>query len=100
MTSLYDRWILPPLLKAACSSPAIEAQRTKVVPFAEGSESEQTLRARLLAERGVLDCVEGFDPAQIAAALDKRAGAGGTGLALELDGAARSADILLGEVSA
>jgi SAM-dependent methyltransferase len=36
MTSLYDRWILPPLLKAACSSPAIAAQRAKVVPFAEG----------------------------------------------------------------
>lgn len=71
-----------------------------VVPFAEGSESEQTLRAQLLAERGVLDCVVGFDPAQIAAALDKRAGLGGTGLALELHGAARSADILLGEVSA
>ncbi|WP_300578643.1 class I SAM-dependent methyltransferase [Phenylobacterium sp.] len=36
MTSLYDRWILPPLLKAACSSPAIAAQRAKVVPFAQG----------------------------------------------------------------
>lgn len=36
MTSLYDRWILPPLLKTACSSPAITAQRAKVVPFAQG----------------------------------------------------------------
>lgn len=36
MRSIYDRWILPGLLKAACSAPAIAAQRAKVVPLAEG----------------------------------------------------------------
>jgi predicted glycosyltransferase len=66
-----------------------------IVPFAEGAESEQALRARLLAERGVLDCVETFDPATLATALDRRAGIGGTGLALALNGADRSAAILL-----
>lgn len=36
MTSPHDRWILPPLLNAACSSPSIAAQRAKFAPLAEG----------------------------------------------------------------
>ena len=32
--------------------------RALVLPFAEGAESEQSLRARLLAERGLLSLME------------------------------------------
>ncbi|WP_293905503.1 methyltransferase domain-containing protein [Phenylobacterium sp.] len=36
MASLYDRFILPRLLKAGCSSPPMMKQRAKVVPLAAG----------------------------------------------------------------
>lgn len=36
MASLYDRYVLPKLLKAACSASPIMKQRAKVVPKAEG----------------------------------------------------------------
>lgn len=36
MASLYDRFVLPTLLKCACSSPPLMKQRAKVVPGAEG----------------------------------------------------------------
>jgi predicted glycosyltransferase len=76
-----------------------------VVPFAAGSETEQSLRARLLAERGALALVEeaALTPASlaatIAAALARdRAGAEtktGTGIAgLDLRGAQTTVDIL------
>ena len=68
-----------------------------VVPFAEGAESEQSLRAAILAERDALDCLaaDGLDPAKLAATLDRRAGQGGPRLAVTLNGAQRSAEILL-----
>jgi len=49
--------------------------RALVLPFAEGAESEQTLRARLLAARGLLSVIEPaagepLDPAALAAAID------------------------------
>jgi predicted glycosyltransferase len=50
--------------------------RAVVVPFAEGGESEQTLRARLLAERGLVHMVE-------AQALGGRGGAGALAQAIE-----------------
>jgi predicted glycosyltransferase len=72
--------------------------RAVVVPYAGGLETEQTLRARLLAERSSLQVVEEteLDAASIAAAADRaealppldRAG-------LKTDGAARSAELLL-----
>ena len=74
-----------------------------VVPFAAGSETEQSLRARLLAQRGALTLVDEatLTPASlataIAAALARgRAGAGtGTGTAgLNLRGARTTVDIL------
>jgi predicted glycosyltransferase len=66
-----------------------------IVPFAEGSESEQDLRGRLLAERGILQLVHptSLTPANLAAAID-----GATApadLALDLDGAAHTAKLLL-----
>jgi ubiquinone/menaquinone biosynthesis C-methylase UbiE len=36
MSSLYARYILPPLLKCSCSAPAATRQRLKIVPKAEG----------------------------------------------------------------
>jgi predicted glycosyltransferase len=66
-----------------------------IVPFAEGGESEQTLRARMLAERQVLSMVdpEFLTAGTLAAAIDAvRAPAE---LALNLDGARRSAAELI-----
>jgi len=45
--------------------------RALVLPFAEGAESEQTLRARLLAARGLLSLAEPpFEPAPLASAIE------------------------------
>jgi predicted glycosyltransferase len=46
--------------------------RAVVVPFADGGETEQPVRARLLAERGLLTVVEpdGLTPQSLAAAID------------------------------
>ena len=76
-----------------------------VVPFAAGSESEQSLRARLLAERGALTLLEAaaLTPANLATAIAvaltrDRAGTGtgtGTGTAgLDLRGMQTTVDIL------
>lgn len=67
-----------------------------VVPFAEGGESEQTLRARMLVERQVLSMVdpEFLTAGTLAAAID---GARPPAeLALNLDGARQSATQLIG----
>lgn len=40
MASLYDRFVLPTLLKCACSAPPIMKQRAKVVPHAAGTVLE------------------------------------------------------------
>ena len=65
--------------------------RALVLPFAEGAESEQSLRARLLAERGLLGIAEA-EPVRLAAAIDAalarpRPGPG----SVDLDGAAETA---------
>lgn len=74
-----------------------------VIPFAQGEETEQSLRARLLAERGYLHVAEeaGLDQpfagAGLAAAITATLRAPRprrTGHALLLDGARRSAEIL------
>ena len=71
--------------------------RAVLVPFAGGAESEQTLRATLLAERGLLEVVEeaSLTPATLAAALDRAAArprpAPG---AIDLGGARASAALL------
>jgi predicted glycosyltransferase len=66
-----------------------------VVPFAEGGESEQTLRARMLVERKVLGMVdpEFLTPGTLAAAID--AAQPPAVLDLHLDGATRSASALI-----
>ncbi|MEZ5830592.1 MAG: glycosyltransferase [Dongiaceae bacterium] len=66
-----------------------------VVPFAEGGESEQTLRARMLVERGVLSMVdpEFLTAGTLAAAID--AARPPAALDLALDGAQQSAEALI-----
>ncbi len=68
-----------------------------VVPFAEGQESEQSLRAGLLARKGVLEVLAPADltPATLAAAIDRAAAKGPAALEIDLDGARKSAALLL-----
>ena len=68
-----------------------------VVPFAGGAEIEQTLRARLLAERGWIDMVEEreLNPRTLADAINRAARrAPATSGAVRLDGAQNSAALL------
>jgi len=71
--------------------------RAVVVPFARGQETEQTLRARCFAERGLLEMVEEGEltPETLAAAIDRAAQkprvAGG---GINLDGARQSARLV------
>jgi predicted glycosyltransferase len=71
-----------------------------IVPFADGGESEQALRGRLLAERGILQLVEPAEltAATLAAAIDQAAAP--ADLALDLEGAAKTATLLLAEAVA
>jgi predicted glycosyltransferase len=65
-----------------------------VVPFAGGAEVEQSLRARLLAEKHCLELVEesGLDPSTLAQAINRAAARPPMiGPAVDLDGARRSA---------
>lgn len=68
-----------------------------IVPFAEGAESEQTLRAAILAERGALDCLgtDGLAPRELARRLDRRARLGCPPFKAAMNGAEHAADILL-----
>jgi predicted glycosyltransferase len=75
--------------------------RALVVPFAEASETEQTLRARRLAALEMIDVIEtdALLPAKVAAAIDRAAARERPVIDLHFDGAAQSARILkaLGE---
>ena len=71
--------------------------RAVIVPFAGEGEAEQTMRARLLVARGLLEMVEeeALNPRSLAAAIERacarpRPGPGG----IDLDGAAASARLL------
>jgi predicted glycosyltransferase len=68
-----------------------------VVPFTGEGESEQALRARLLAERGLLTVVEegALDPASLAAAVERALARPRPSAAdIDLDGARKSAALL------
>jgi predicted glycosyltransferase len=71
--------------------------RALVVPFAEASETEQTLRARRLARMGLLDLVESdaLGPAPFAAAIDRAAARARPQVRLNFGGAAQTAKLLL-----
>lgn len=71
--------------------------RAVVVPFAEGGETEQGLRAQMLAERGLVQVVpeSGLTPEAIASAVDRAAQRPLLREAVaNLDGAARSAALV------
>jgi predicted glycosyltransferase len=71
--------------------------RAVLVPFAAGTESEQMLRARLLAERGLLHMLEedSLTPMTLAAAIDCAAASPRPSPgAIDLGGARRSAELL------
>lgn len=66
MTSLYDRFVLPRLLKCACSAPPILKQRQKVVPGAQGRVLELGIGMGLnlaLYDATRVESVTGVDPA-------------------------------------
>jgi predicted glycosyltransferase len=76
--------------------------RAVLVPFAGGGESEQTLRARLLAERGLVHVVEedALTAATLAAAIDgAAAGPRPAPGAVDLGGARCSAELVRGWLS-
>jgi len=73
--------------------------RAVLVPFCAGGESEQTLRARLLAERGAVQMVPGeaLSVDTLAAAVDRAARGPKPAAALvRLDGARTSAELVRG----
>lgn len=72
--------------------------RSVVVPFAADSETEQTLRAELLQQRGLLEVVHEADltPESLAAAADRASRlARPSGSSIDLDGARKSAQLLV-----
>lgn len=73
--------------------------RAVLVPYAGGEESEQTLRARLLADKGLVEMVEenALTPASLAAAIDRAAARPRpSAIAVDMNGARRSAELLRG----
>ncbi len=76
----------------------VVARRTPavVVPFADGGQTEQALRARLMARRGLVEVVEETDlrPGTLAAAIDRALAAPRREFMPRMDGAAVSADLV------
>jgi len=67
MASLYKRFVLPRLLKCACSAPPIAKQRAKVVPNASGRVLELGIGMGLnlgLYDPAKVESVTGVDPAR------------------------------------
>ena len=66
MASLYNRFILPGLLRCACSAPPIMKQRAKVVPHASGRVLELGIGMGLnlaFYDADKVESVTGVDPA-------------------------------------
>ena len=66
MATLYDRFVLPVMLKCACSSPGIMKQRAKIVPLASGRVLELGIGMGLnlaLYDAEKVESVTGVDPA-------------------------------------
>jgi predicted glycosyltransferase len=75
----------------------VSGARAVLVPFSAGGETEQGLRARLLAERGRVQIVEeaGLSPESLAAAVNRAAGGPPPAASdFALDGARRTARII------
>jgi predicted glycosyltransferase len=69
-----------------------------IVPYAGGLESEQTLRAKLLAERGLINVVaeEDLSPENLAASIDTAIQKSGKrkAITIKTDGAAETARLV------
>ena len=72
-----------------------------IVPFAEGQESEQTDRARLLAEKGLVRFLPqaALTPERLAREIDGAAEMQVPRIELDLDGAAGAADLILAAIA-
>jgi predicted glycosyltransferase len=71
--------------------------RAVVVPFSQGSETEQGMRARLFAEKGLLDVVDedSLSPEALARAIDRAAARPRPPVpGIDLDGARRTAELV------
>ena len=101
LPALFQRAALS--ISQAGYNTAVELLQARVpmvlVPFAEAAETEQTLRARLLAEAGMAQMVEAdaLDPARLADAVDRAQLP--PPLAIDLDGARGSARAILQRVA-
>ena len=76
MASLYDRFVLPRLLKCACSAPPIARQRQKIVPGAAGRVLELGIGMGLnlpFYDPAKVQSVTGVDPAAELRAIAKAA---------------------------
>ncbi|MGH7093662.1 MAG: glycosyltransferase family protein [Stellaceae bacterium] len=73
-----------------------------LVPFAEGNETEQAIRAEYLAARGVAELVRESEltPHMLAAAIERAVARPPAALAIETGGARRSAGIIAGLLGA
>jgi len=81
----------------ATAEPAGGVDPSDVMPTPEDAETEQTLRARLLAERGALQLLEepDLEPQALARVIDRAAAAAHRPAAVRLDGAADAARWML-----
>ena len=72
-----------------------------IVPFAEGQESEQTDRVRLLADKGLLRFLpqSALTPQRLAAEIDQAAAMTPPALEIDLNGAQHSAELILEAVA-
>jgi predicted glycosyltransferase len=74
--------------------------RAVVVPFAEGGETEQPVRARLLADRGLLTVVapETLTPASLAAGIDAADRGARPAVSFDMSGADGTARAIIGAI--
>ncbi|MCR9214197.1 MAG: glycosyl transferase [Proteobacteria bacterium] len=70
--------------------------RAVIVPYAGGLETEQTLRARLLAEKGVLKIAdeEGLTPEKLASMVTEALSGPPATAEIDVDGASRTVDLI------
>ena len=70
--------------------------RAVIVPYAGGLETEQTLRARLLAEKGVLQIADedGLTPETLAAKADMALNGPPARAEIDVNGAAKTIELL------
>jgi predicted RNA methylase len=76
MASFYERVVLPPLLKCACSTSPIARQRAKIVPLARGRVLELGIGMGLnlaFYDSSEVESVIGVDPAPELRAIAKAA---------------------------